>query len=163
MVVWKWHSQVWTSNISDLTIEKYLCQPQSSQFYPCHQPRPKMVKEHRQTQKFLGANEVRQHAPQEPSLFSFGEGGGLLDIFGIFLFSICSCQVPNGFPTCSPKFSMLSPTFSQQHLTLSHKLCPKLSSWNLYKVSQYWYFNVSMFGVNTSTWGRLQTIRFVFW
>ncbi len=41
------------------------------------------------------------------------------------LFSMCSHQESNGFPTSSS-------TYSQQHLPQSHMLCPLLSFWNLY-------------------------------
>jgi hypothetical protein len=76
---------------------------------------------------------------------------------------MCSHQVLNMF--C--KFPMCSPSCSQEHLTLFHMVCPTLSSWNLLLggwilgIEESYY--VSMFWMNTFTWGRLQSLKTSLW
>jgi len=60
-------------------------------------------------EKFHAANGKAQHALKVPQFFfllSFGLWGGF------FSFFLCSLQVPNGFPICSPRVFSIAPRFN---------------------------------------------------
>lgn len=87
-----------------------------------------------------------------------GGGGGVWgEVFWILLFPMYSHQILIFSPKSSSqwvlnmfsKLSKCSPTWLQQHLTLSHMVLPNnLSSW--IQQAGYWDSYVYMFGVNTS-------------
>jgi hypothetical protein len=81
-------------------------------------------------------------APNTPKCFFLlgvgGKGGRVCWIF----------VVPNLSPTCSP-----------EHLTLSHMLCPTLSSWNLCRWANIGTYVFLCFGVKTFILGSLQGFR----
>jgi len=93
----------------------------------------KMAKNTGSRKAILVHNEVRQHTSKGPGSFLLGEGGdvGFL-LFPVCssVFSLCSNQDLNGFPTLShilcPKFYSLWPSSKAEDYNISILGCPKL-------------------------------------